>query len=515
MKAYIKSNPKKRPNIYITASDALNSHINSADIKCDGTADEQQILSAYEEISDIGGVIQLSEGNFNFEDVVDINDQFITIRGSGDGATKITQTTSNIPAFDLYNQDGCELSDLRVIMPSTDNGDGIKTGTGITMRNVGIQGGSESNYLIRLTDSFNFNLQNIKGHGRIGNGIMFDYTGELYYGNGSLRNVQFSMKANTIGVYLDARYNLSHFDTINIVTGQGTGNNIYGFYINGAFNNSYDMLDLEGLDYSVKLTNSAKGNHFTRLYSTARYTDIYCDTATKNNLFISHQNGSTIWKIINNGSNNLSERNRFINLAMNAFSYESEPPRFYDDFNGANISNVWDKTGTVILANGLATITTQATAYDIARIDFGGNGGYKDVYESYMEFKAKRISSGDYDVYMGLCNGDFSEANHGAYLRALNTDTNWMLVNVKGDTLTEVDSGVAIDTTAHTFKIHKTNTSIGVNYFIDNVWVGRVSNVPTTTISREPIFQITTQEDAAKSLAIDYVILQQGRALTP
>lgn len=509
-----KSTIRREPDIYVVASNAVASHKNNNDAYvCDGTNDEVQIQAAINELGTTGGSVQLSEGSFTLADVITVGEDFIRVTGMGDGATKVTQTSMSTPAFNLYNQDVCELSNLRVIMPTTTPGDGIQTGTGVTLKNVGIQGGATTNYLIRLTDSFNFNLENIKGHGAIGNGICFDYTGELYYGNGSVRNVQFSMKANTKAINIGARYNLSTFDTINIVTGQGTGNGIYGFYIDGAFNNTFNMLDLEGLDYSMHITSNAKGNHVTRLYTTARLVDILLDTGTKNNLFISSQTGSSPWLITDNGSRNLSERNRFINQAF--FVYESEPPRFYDDFDGAVLNPMWATEGTVTLGSGLATITTAATNGENALINFGGNSGYKDLYETYMETKLKRVSTGNYDIYFGLNNGGWAETNQAAYFRALYDDTNWQCVVCKADAINVTDSGVAKDTTLHTFRMHKYNTGTATKFYIDDVMVASMHNSPTTTTLREPCFEVIARADAAKAMSVDYVILQQGRAPTP
>lgn len=510
---------KKEPLVYVAASDALSGHISKADYTCDGTDDEQQIQDALDSLENTNGCVLLSEGTFN-ADITGITlYDYVSLKGVGRGATILKQNATNTTLINA-EADRVTISDMWLQMPTSDSGDTIQaTGTGNIIGNLIISGGTSTSNHIHVTDSFSCNIHDITGQGGVGNVLRFDHSGSYFYGNGKVSNVQCSPKADCTGIYMDANNNLIHFSGINFVTGLTTGNGIKGIHLDGCNGCTWQMIDLEGLDYGVYCEDAS--NHlFNWLYSTAKNTDIYLDEDSGNNIFIGQKNGTNTWKIVNNGRRELSRRNIFINT--NKYIHEIEPPIFYDDFIGAAINPIWHSNITPTLSNGLITLLTGSTTGNTARIDFNGNGGYKDLYETYMEFKAKRTTTGTYDVYMGLTNSTFNANNHAAYFRALNTDENWQCC-VSGSACTPtytppytVDTGVPVDTALHTFKIKKDNYMTGVQFFIDDVHVGDLRHcVPATNIYREPVFEVITQEDAANSISIDYVLLQQGRALTP
>ncbi len=79
---------------------------------------------------------------------------------------------------------------------------------------------------------------------------------------------------------------------------------------------------------------------------------------------------------------------------------------------------------------------------------------------------------------------------------------------------TNLESGIAKDTNYHIFRIECLPTG-QVHFYIDGV---ETANSPITTNIPDdagdylkPLFEIITTEDLAKSLDIDYVVLQQDR----
>jgi hypothetical protein len=297
------------------------------------------------------------------------------------------------------------------------------------------------------------------------------------------------------------------FSAINIISSAANGQT--GIYIDKSGFMSFDMIDIEALDTAIYLV-GASSNTFSEVYVNECTTDVNLAAGSFKNVFVSgnfskiteHDNGRI-----------LSHQNVFLTYPLSYMS--TKQMHFLDDFVGANLSAVWRTEGTVSLSGGTnALLTTLATTGSTSRIDFGGNRGYKDDYGTFIEAKIKRGETGGYDVKFGLTDGGFAVTNIGAWWQQLSTGTTWQAVCCDGTALTTVDTGVSRSASAHVFSILKTFT--GIEFYYDGVLKASINtNRPGATVMREPVFEITTQQDTAHNLYVDSVLIKAGRLITP
>lgn len=507
------------PDIYVAAYDALPEHRDQANFLCDGVDDDIQIQAAIDKLGSLGGTIALSEGHFNTSNEI-TGKSNITIFGKGRESTIITQTTSNTRIFNFDGDNEIRVSNLKLSMPTTDSGDAVYCdGTSITLDMLRLKGGTSEMTFLNLQNCFEMEIKRIKYDGAIGNGILIENSDNAaHYGNGSIKDISFSMKANCTGIKIvgydgGKTENLVAVRDVNVVTGVATPNGIKGIHLNNSHRIAFEgNMDFEQLDYTLYLENATL-NNFQKLFSTAWISDLYMDDDSVNNQFYSFALANTNFKLQNDGyKRRLSQLNEF--TGCNPYFMNIKEPAFFDDFVGAALNeSVWKKTGTVSIANSKAVFTTGATTGDKARIDFNNNPCYDDSLDSILQTKLNRVSSGDYDVKFGLVDNNFETTNKGAFFRANNDDTNWQCVNTNGTSQNVIDTGVAVDDTPHTFVIWRKWYS--VFFVIDWQLVGdNRTYLPSKTTKREPVFEITTQEDAAKILNVDYVYVDVGRSLT-
>ena len=113
----------------VAANDAGATSKKNADFVCDGTADEVQIQAAIDALPTLGGIVQLSEGTFNFAAAVTITDQSgIWVRGSGVTTTTLFLSNSaNSRMFSINNTvdiNGLRFSDFEADGNAANQSDG-------------------------------------------------------------------------------------------------------------------------------------------------------------------------------------------------------------------------------------------------------------------------------------------------------------------------------------------------------------------------------------------------------
>lgn len=269
-----KSSIKYKSSIYITASNALNKHINNADIICDGTDDEQQILSAIEQYKNenVGGVIQLSEGNFSISESI-LMESGIILHGSGQRNTIIEMENpiTTQPGIDAitnldYPNGNVQIEDLAVIMPTTGTtGDAIHAGSGVTIRNVIFGGGTVDTWGIHYENAYKPIIENVGStsthQGEIGypgsNGFWFHQNPDgpnyeaVHYGDGAIRSARVIGTNNDFtafkftGAWFDMA--IQQITASHVNTGSGVGIDASGLY-----DCSIVQFDLEGLNICIK-----------------------------------------------------------------------------------------------------------------------------------------------------------------------------------------------------------------------------------------------------------------------
>jgi hypothetical protein len=300
MRAYLNSKPLVKPDVYVVASDAIEEHQNNANYLCDGSGDDSTINEAVELLSETGGIIQLSEGNFSLSDEV-LGDAGITIRGSGVGATVVTQTTLSKAAFNFGQNSFLGLSDMEIVMPTSSSaGDFVSVGETSAIRNINIhdlylKGGGVNSWGGNLLNPFKFSIRNITEYnsGFRGNGILLENQDNVYYyGNGEVHNIQLGLgEADTKGIYvkgydgaeINKTVNLTNFSGINIGTGSANGRE--GIVIDNGNDCTFTMCDLELLYNAIHLTN-AHYNTFIGCYYYSPTNKVLMEETNTNNVWV-------------------------------------------------------------------------------------------------------------------------------------------------------------------------------------------------------------------------------------
>lgn len=301
--------PRRRyeSNVFISASNALNKHKSNSNIVCDGINDEQQVLSIIDEFKDenVGGAIQLSEGDFNFDDTVLMEDN-ISILGAGMGATTITQSASNKTTFDAItncNYDGSHVSikDLTLILPLTNSGDGINIGTRSIVENIRLGGGTPDSYGIRVTNAYLFSLRNIYTTEGTDpqpiqanmNPLLVECTDNLYnYGNAQIQNIQGLIQEDCTGITFRGVPNSHPINLIDVssvnLAGRPNKTNQIGISLENVGSCSFTSLDLEQFATAIDMS-PCRGSVFTNCYFDADENVGYDDNCNTN-LFVGGHN---------------------------------------------------------------------------------------------------------------------------------------------------------------------------------------------------------------------------------
>ena len=131
-----------------------------------------------------------------------------------------------------------------------------------------------------------------------------------------------------------------------------------------------------------------------------------------------------------------------------------------------------------------------------------------------MEYRVKS-NQNTYCSFQLLLLFDWLNYVHFDAWDAVGAVPNWEIGNVSAGASTVFDSGVALDTSYHVFRILcHTHGSNHVHYFIDDL-ENEVPNSPITsnvpTEYLQPYLFIATRQDEVSSIDADYCYLRQGR----
>lgn len=209
-----------------------------------------------------------------------------------------------------------------------------------------------------------------------------------------------------------------------------------------------------------------------------------------------------------------------------AFSFDSFMDRllFFDDFHGDQLQDEWALTvvatgaGAVIDAQtgGIYRLsaTTNATA-DAAKIDWGGAVPIRSLLitkKVALEVRIKLSSITSINARMSL---EFADATDWVqfFYSVGGVGGNWLIRTRAAAAVTSQDSGVAPDTDYHIYRIEcHTHGSNHVHFYYDGT---ETPNSPISTnitaLHLQPYFFIRTDENVAKSMDIDYVVVRQER----
>jgi len=190
-----------------------------------------------------------------------------------------------------------------------------------------------------------------------------------------------------------------------------------------------------------------------------------------------------------------------------------------DHFLGDQVQDEWRSTGdaggsAVVVdgeTGGICRITTDGDTNDAYRID------WNDIRSLHMDQRVClecRVKAGTTDslIYLAL----WKDGNERIMFWKSNVDTNWQIFTQNGGATTDEDSGVAVDTSYHIFRIMcHTHGSNHIHFYIDGTETSNSpvsSNLPDDAGDElEPYLWIRTAENATKSMDIDYVVVSQDR----
>jgi len=189
--------------------------------------------------------------------------------------------------------------------------------------------------------------------------------------------------------------------------------------------------------------------------------------------------------------------------------------KFFDDFFGTSLTAGWNTvtvgTGSVSLGgiNGYVTLSTGGTTGGNATLNQNAVRSFKitAALDPYMALYAGVTATTQETVRFGF----YRNANNNAmfYYDSGETAGNWTCRCTDGGSLTEVDSGVAVDTSLHLFEIDASSSE--VKFYIDGSLVATITDDIYTGGGQDVEAYISTKEDATKSLRIDWIEISQNR----
>jgi hypothetical protein len=186
---------------------------------------------------------------------------------------------------------------------------------------------------------------------------------------------------------------------------------------------------------------------------------------------------------------------------------------FYDDFLGNAYNNrTWGGTATVktlldLVEGGVLRIGTSATSGSTAYNDWASARSLLVSKNVLMEAKCRAVQSTYIYIEIGL-NYDGSNRIMFYADESSGGSATWKAFSQSAGASTAVDTGVALDTGWHIFRIECSSTA--VKFYIDEVLVATVTtNIPTLHLS--PRFLVMAKENAEKDLDTDYVFIMEDR----
>ena len=134
-------------------------------------------------------------------------------------------------------------------------------------------------------------------------------------------------------------------------------------------------------------------------------------------------------------------------------------------------------------------------------------GSATNTFSMFLKLDSLPSADNDVKIYVGFQNSNSATLpTHGAYFKLTNASSNWRCVHASTSE-TDNDSGVAADTSTHTFKI-VTDTSKTSKFYIDNTLVN--TNTGTLTTDQGGIFVPYSAKRAASSAVAANIRMRSG-----
>jgi len=200
-----------------------------------------------------------------------------------------------------------------------------------------------------------------------------------------------------------------------------------------------------------------------------------------------------------------------------AFSLDSARRQFnfFEHFFGDSLRDLWAVTGVGSAAvvdaqdGGVIRLTTGATANNQYNLNWGDMRTLHINKKVTIETRLKAITTTTQYIFIELM---YDQDNFVGFW--VLEDGNWKVRSENGGIITDLDSGIDLDGNFHVFRIEC--FPVGeVHFYIDDVECGNspiTTNIPSDAADYlQPLIRITTRENVAKSMDIDYVVVRQER----
>lgn len=153
---------------------------------------------------------------------------------------------------------------------------------------------------------------------------------------------------------------------------------------------------------------------------------------------------------------------------------------------------------------GIVRRATSASSGTAASMYMYGSATAFDPALPHMVHFECRLNQVDTNTTVRIGVRDSASASpptNGIYFEKLDADTNWFVVTRAASSQTRADTGVACDTSFHSFKYFRTST--GVQFFLDTVSVGTSAATIPTAFCNPSVFIINSAA-ADKTIDTDY-----------
>jgi len=188
---------------------------------------------------------------------------------------------------------------------------------------------------------------------------------------------------------------------------------------------------------------------------------------------------------------------------------------WFDDFLGDQVQDEWRISlvggGTLVVVDqqtgGIVRLTSPTNATnDSATLDWGDIRTLLVSKKITIEYRAKASTNTQINVELRL---RFDVNNHISFFYDRVMAGNWLIVCRSGGVATTPDSGVALDTDYHIYRIECFPTG-EVHFYIDGTETANspiTTNIPASYL--QPYIHLETKEAAQKTFDIDYVVVRQ------
>jgi parallel beta-helix repeat protein len=317
---------KRTATRIVAASDSLDK--TGADYVCDGTADQEEINQAINDLPTFGGRVLLLEGTYNISSPITILKNNVTLEGQGAGTKLFLVNGANCDVIRVGNG-GTALQGVKIANLKIDGNKNNQSSSCYGIFFYGYSGGlitqsSVENCIINNFNYYGIVLAFSNNNIIIRNQLSLNFVGAIYLSEACYNTITGNQVNSNggIGIYLNSSRNNtitgnqvnsnfsqgiyivnSHYNTI---TGNQVNSNYsQGIYLSAAFDNivtenyiksnNSDGIRLESADSNIIIGNRCQGNSGYGI-------NIY-DSASDNNLVVkNYLTGNTAGSLNDNGT---------------------------------------------------------------------------------------------------------------------------------------------------------------------------------------------------------------------